>query len=66
MKSSTVSALRRVLALASIFAALAAFTLSGVEGLYAADAPVTVSETAHDTTREVPAGGPLVTSHNTY
>jgi rhamnogalacturonan endolyase len=58
MKSSVISASRRVLALASIFAVSTA--------LYAADAPVTVSETTHDTTREVPAGGPTVTSHNTY
>jgi len=58
MKSSFISSLRHVTALASLFAVSTA--------IYAADPPVTISETAHDTTREVPAGGPLVTSHNTY
>ncbi len=44
MKSLRISHLCRCLALALFFATIAAFTLSGAEGLRAADAPVTITE----------------------
>ena len=44
MKSPAFSGLRRLLALAPLFAATAAFTLSSVEGLHAADDSIVISK----------------------